>query len=252
MANHLSTTSQCPPLSGPTRRNIPSLFSFAIARATVLLSTPIISAISCVPTDGFARMAARIFCGVFCGVFCVLFREPFCALPPPIVCTLRSPYHNAETTRNLFKKRCLEPIGLAHIQKVCQSSPHCLNVLDLVHGSGYSWIDCMRFVFLVKIRDADRTMEASGADDLDAIRIDLNLDAADARIVSVGNCVVHGLGDHTVRYLVHVVCGSALSMFPRPMARRTTRHGLHLCLPAKHLPSTDPQTACPTKCRRQA
>ena len=82
-ANHLSTISQCPPLSGPTRRNIPSLFSFAIARATVLLSTPIISAISCVPTDGFARMAARIFCGVFCGVFCVLFREPFCALPPP-------------------------------------------------------------------------------------------------------------------------------------------------------------------------
>ena len=86
MANHLSITSQCPPLSGPTRRNIPSLFSFAIARATVLLSTPIISAISCVPTDGFARMAARIFCGVFCsvfcGVFCVLFREPFCALPP--------------------------------------------------------------------------------------------------------------------------------------------------------------------------
>ena len=82
MANHLSTTSQCPPLSGPTRRNIPSLFSFAIARATVLLSTPIISAISSVPTDGFARMAARIFCGVFCGVFCVLFREPFCASPP--------------------------------------------------------------------------------------------------------------------------------------------------------------------------
>ena len=101
MANHLSTTSQCPPLSGPTRRNIPSLFSFAIARATVLLSTPIISAISCVPTDGFARMAARIFCGVFCsvfcGVFCVLFREPFCALPPPIGYSLRSPNDNAET-----------------------------------------------------------------------------------------------------------------------------------------------------------
>lgn len=64
--------------------------------------------------------------------------------------------------------------------------------------------------------------------------------------------IVHGLGDHTVRYLVHVVCGSALSMFPRPMARRTTRHGLHLCLPAKHLPSTDPQTASPTRCPRQA
>jgi hypothetical protein len=77
----------------------------------------------------------------------------------------------------------------------------------------------MRFVFLVKIRDADRTMEASGADDLDAVRIDLNLDAADARIVSMGNCVVHGLGDHTVRYLVHVVCGRAMSMFPRPMVQ---------------------------------
>ena len=50
------------------RRNIPALLSFAIARATVLLSTPIISAISCVPTNGFARIDSRIFCGVFCGV----------------------------------------------------------------------------------------------------------------------------------------------------------------------------------------
>lgn len=234
------------------RRSFPASRKFLICFVIALLETLNCSASSSYVHVGSLARISSIFRELFREPFCILFRLLFCALPPPIVCTLRSPYHNAETTRNLSKKRCLEPIGLAHIQKVCQSSPHCLNVLDLVHGSGYSWIDCMRFVFLVKIRDADRTMEASGADDLDAIRIDLNLDAADARIVSVGNCVVHGLGDHTVRYLVHVVCGSALSMFPRPMARRTTRHGLHLCLPAKHLPSTDPQTASPTRCPRQA
>ena len=68
-SSNFSITSQCPPLSGPIRRKTPSRLSFAIARATVLLSTPITSAISCVPTNAFARIDSRIFCGVFCGVF---------------------------------------------------------------------------------------------------------------------------------------------------------------------------------------
>lgn len=187
------------------RRSFPASRKFLICFVIALLETLNCSASSSYVHVGSLARISSIFRELFREPFCILFRLLFCALPPPIVCTLRSPYHNAETTRNLFKKRCLEPIGLAHIQKVCQSSPHCLNVLDLVHGSGYSWIDCMRFVFLVKIRDADRTMEASGADDLDAIRIDLNLDAADAGAsISKTNALKFGLriGSDSIIFLI--------------------------------------------------
>ena len=79
----------------------------------------------------------------------------------------------------------------------------------------------MRFVLHVKIRDADCTMKPSRANDLHAIRVDLNLDAADARIVSVGNCVVHGLGDYAMRYLVHVIRRRAVAMHSGSMIKMT-------------------------------
>ena len=64
-------------------------------------------------------------------------------------------------------------------------------------------------------------MEMSGANDLHAIRVDLNLNAADARIVSVGNCVVHGLGDYAIRYLVHVIRRSTVAMHSGSMIKMT-------------------------------
>ena len=69
--------SQCPPLSGPTRRRMPAPRNLWIARVTFLRSMPILSAISCVDIYAFSITSSMIFWDVFrvvfWGVFWVVF-----------------------------------------------------------------------------------------------------------------------------------------------------------------------------------
>ena len=84
---------------------------------------------------------------------------------------------------------------LAFLQKIGQPGPNRLNVLDLIHGTGDPRIRGKRLVLLVQFGNGYRAVEPTRADDLHAIRVDFNLNASNARIVSVGYCVVDGLGD---------------------------------------------------------
>ena len=65
--------SQCPPLSGPTRRMTPSAWRALVIFAIARLVTPIFSAISDVVTFGFSWINSIIFCELFCELFCESF-----------------------------------------------------------------------------------------------------------------------------------------------------------------------------------
>jgi hypothetical protein len=60
-----SSTSQCPPFFGPTKRSFSSLTSLAVARSTALNDLPMDDASPARVKSGLAFSAARIFSGVF-------------------------------------------------------------------------------------------------------------------------------------------------------------------------------------------
>ena len=60
-----SSTSQCPPFFGPTKRSFSSLTSLAVARSTALNDLPMDDASPARVKSGLAISAARIFSGVF-------------------------------------------------------------------------------------------------------------------------------------------------------------------------------------------
>ena len=64
-----SITSQCPPLSGPTRRITPCSFSLLMFLSTPLVVMPRRSAISEIVILGDAEMSSRIFCELFNELF---------------------------------------------------------------------------------------------------------------------------------------------------------------------------------------
>jgi hypothetical protein len=76
-----SSTSQCPPFLGPTKRSFSSLTSFAVARSTALNDLPMDDASSARVRSGLAFSAARIFSGVFASVSTGVFYQRFYRLP---------------------------------------------------------------------------------------------------------------------------------------------------------------------------
>ena len=74
-------------------------------------------------------------------------------------------------------------------------------------------------MFLVQVCNCDGTMKPSRADDFNAVNVDFNLNTSYARIIPMRNCIVDCFGNHTVRYLIHIICSRTMAVFPCSMVK---------------------------------
>lgn len=102
-----------------------------------------------------------------------------------------------------FYRRSFEPSFCAGTHQLIQTSSYRLNVLDPKHRSGDMRIRRNRFVLAIKRLNCQRRHQPSGTNHLDAILINLDLNATVVRVIAMGDRIVDRLRDDTVRNLIH-------------------------------------------------